>query len=108
VHPHAYANNKSSANGLKAGDRVRFIQRGSSIYGKTGVVDEFLPVNDAFDGDAYVTWDDGEYATVKHIHLAPFVPMAARAASVVPVIQVPEPRGPITRLLSRFGLRVGA
>lgn len=109
MHPHAYANNKSSGpNGLKAGDRVRYIQRGSSAYGRTGVVDEFLPDNDAFNGDAYVTWDDGEHAIVKHIHLASFTPVVAKAAKSLQLetngVAVQQP-GTIKRLLSKLGFR---
>jgi hypothetical protein len=49
---------------MSAGDRVRY-----TINGRTGVADEFLS-----DGDAFVTWDDGIYGTVKWHHLRPEKP----------------------------------
>ena len=44
---------------MEAGDRVRY-----GIDGRTGIADEFL-----HDGDAFVTWDDGTFGTVKWSHL---------------------------------------
>ena len=61
MHPFAYEGNKSGANGMKAGDRVVY-----EIDGRHGVADEFL-----HDGDAFVTFDGGECATVKWNHLQP-------------------------------------
>lgn len=61
MHPHAFPDNRSGANGMKAGDRVVY-----TIDGRRGVADEFL-----HDGDAFVTFDGGEFATVKWHHLRP-------------------------------------
>lgn len=46
---------------MKAGDRVTY-----SIDGRSGVADEFL-----HDGDAFVSFDDGKFETVKWNHLVP-------------------------------------
>lgn len=59
MHPLAIPNNRSGANGMKAGDRVIY-----AIDGRRGVADEFL-----HDGDAFVTFDGGIYETVKWHHL---------------------------------------
>lgn len=61
MHPSAFPNNRSGANGMKAGDRVVY-----RIDGRRGVADEFLP-----DGDAFVSFDDGKFETVKWNHLYP-------------------------------------
>jgi hypothetical protein len=58
-HPLALTDHPNGANGMKAGDHVRY-----TIDGRTGVADEFLP-----DGDAFITWDDGSYGTVHWNHL---------------------------------------
>jgi hypothetical protein len=44
---------------MRAGDRVRYM-----LDGRIGRADEFLS-----DGDAFVTWEDGTYGTVKWNHL---------------------------------------
>ena len=49
---------------VNAGDRVRY-----SINGKEGRMDEAL-----HDGDAFVTWDNGDYETVKWHHLVKIQP----------------------------------
>lgn len=61
MHPFALTGHKNGACGMKAGDRIVY-----TIDGRHGTADEFL-----HDGDAYVTFDDGEYATVKWHHLMP-------------------------------------
>ncbi len=61
IHPFAFENNKSGACGMKAGDRIVYV-----IDGRHGVADEFLQ-----DGDAFVTWDDGTFGTVKWNNLYP-------------------------------------
>ena len=61
MHPLAFENNKSSACGINAGDRVVY-----AITMQRGVADEFL-----HDGDAFVTWDDGSHGTVKWNYLYP-------------------------------------
>lgn len=61
MHPFAIPENRSGANGMKAGDRVIY-----TIDGRHGVANEFL-----HDGDAFVTFDDGEFATVKWRNLLP-------------------------------------
>jgi hypothetical protein len=61
MHPLAQTEHKNGANGMKAGDRVCY-----TIDGRTGIADEFL-----HDGDAFVTWDDGTFGTVKWYHLEP-------------------------------------
>lgn len=58
MHPLAIKND-NGANGMKSGDRIIYI-----IDGRTGVADEFL-----HDGDAFVTFDDGQCETVKWHHL---------------------------------------
>lgn len=68
MHPFAFSGNKSGGNSgtrseVSAGDRIR-----CDITGRTGVLDECLQ-----DGDAYVTWDDGTFGTVKWNHLSPEV-----------------------------------
>lgn len=55
VHPLAIIDHANGANGMRAGDRVRYI-----LDGRTGVADEFLS-----DGDALITWDDGSHGIVK-------------------------------------------
>jgi len=60
MHPHALPN-KSGACGMKAGDRVIY-----TINGRRGVADEFM-----HDGDAFMTWDDGTFGTVKWNNLIP-------------------------------------
>lgn len=59
AHPLAFHDRMSGANGMRNGDRVRY-----KIDGRTGVADEFL-----HDGDAFVTWDDGTFGTVRWHHL---------------------------------------
>lgn len=66
MHPYAIPENKSGGNSgspseVRAGNRIV-----CDITGKRGMLDECLQ-----DGDAYVTWDDGTYATVKWNHLSP-------------------------------------
>jgi hypothetical protein len=61
MHPHAFTGHVNGANGMKAGDRIIY-----DLDGRHGVADEFL-----YDGDAYVTFDDGTFATVKWNHLSP-------------------------------------
>ena len=61
MHPLALTGHRNGANGMKAGDRVIY-----TIDGRCGVADEFL-----HDGDAFVTFDDGSYETVKWNHLLP-------------------------------------
>jgi hypothetical protein len=53
--------NSGAWNEVHSGDHVIYL-----IDGRTGVLDECLP-----DGDAFVTWDDGGFGTVKWHHLAP-------------------------------------
>lgn len=60
-HPFAFWPNKSGACGMSAGDRIIY-----TIDGRHGRCDEFLP-----DGDAFVAFDDGNFATVKWNHLRP-------------------------------------
>lgn len=55
LHPFAFSGNKSGAFNMRAGDRVIY-----EIDGRHGRADEFLS-----DGDAFVTFDDGSYETVK-------------------------------------------
>ena len=55
MHPLAYPTPNGAACGMKAGDRVRY-----KINQRIGIADEFLS-----DGDAFVTWDDGTFGTVK-------------------------------------------
>ena len=61
MHPLAQQKYRSGANGMRAGDRIIY-----TIDGRHGVADEFL-----HDGDAFVTFDDGKYETVKWHHLCP-------------------------------------
>lgn len=66
MHPFAIEGNKSAGNTgawneVQAGDRIIYL-----INGRTGTLDECL-----HDGDAFVTWDDGTFETVKWRHLAP-------------------------------------
>jgi hypothetical protein len=61
MHPYAFPGNRSGAFNMRAGDRVIY-----QIDGRHGVADEFLS-----DGDAYVSFDDGSYDTVKWNHLQP-------------------------------------
>lgn len=60
-HPMSIPGKHSGANGMKAGDRVRY-----RLDGRLGVADEFL-----HDGEAFVTFDDGKHETVKWNHLEP-------------------------------------
>ena len=46
---------------MKSGDRIIY-----TIDGRRGIADEFL-----HDGDAFVSFDDGERETVKWNHLVP-------------------------------------
>ncbi len=55
MHPLAFVGRRSGANGMKNGDRII-----DYTDGRHGVVDEFLP-----DGNALISYDDGEYSTVK-------------------------------------------
>lgn len=59
MHPLAFTGHKNGAGDMRAGDRVIY-----QIDGRHGVADEFL-----HDGEAFVTFDDGEYGTVKWNHL---------------------------------------
>jgi hypothetical protein len=59
MHPYAIPGNQSGANGMKCGDRIVY-----TIDGRHGVADEFL-----HDGDAFVSFDDGSFETVKWNHL---------------------------------------
>jgi hypothetical protein len=59
IHPSAMIGNKSGAFDLSAGDRFIY-----SIDGRHGRADEFLQ-----DGDAFVTFDDGTYDTIKWNHM---------------------------------------
>ena len=66
MHPLAFPNNCSGGNSgsiyeVHAGERIIY-----EIDGRRGVLDECLQ-----DGDAYVTWDDGTFGTVKWNHLRP-------------------------------------
>lgn len=66
THPLAFTHHKSGGNSgawneVHAGDRIIYL-----IDGRTGMLDECL-----HDGEAFVTWDDGTYETVKWHNLAP-------------------------------------
>jgi hypothetical protein len=61
MHPLAFPERKSGACGMKAGERVIY-----TIDGRHGVADEFL-----HDGEAFVSFDDGKFETVKWNHLIP-------------------------------------
>ena len=65
MHPLAIKNsnggNSGSWNEVRDGERVIYL-----IDGRTGTLDECL-----HDGDAFVTWDDGKFETVKWYNLAP-------------------------------------
>lgn len=66
MHPQAFSKNNGGfidGNDCKvvAGDRVEYRFENH----RRGVLDEALQ-----DGDAFVTWDDGSYATVKWCNLA--------------------------------------
>jgi hypothetical protein len=66
MHPFAMPNNRSGGNSgsiyeVNSGDRIYH-----ELSGRKGVLDECLS-----DGDAFVTWDDGTYETVKWNHLIP-------------------------------------
>lgn len=65
THPFAIKNqsggNSGAWNEVHAGDHIIYL-----IDGKTGTLDECL-----YDGDAFVSWDDGSFGTVKWHHLAP-------------------------------------
>lgn len=58
-HPLSMPANRTGAMDMQAGDRFRY-------RGRTGRVDEFLS-----DGDALVTFDDGEYAEIKWARMEP-------------------------------------
>ncbi len=60
-HPLALTGFCNGVRGMQAGDRVC-----CTLDGRTGRADEFLS-----DGDAFVTWDDGAYDTVKWNYLVP-------------------------------------
>lgn len=60
MHPLAIEG-KNGANGMVVGDRVVHVPDG-----RRGVADEFL-----HDGDAFITFDDGQFATVKWNNLMP-------------------------------------
>ncbi len=71
-HPLSFPNNKGGftdgqGNKVKAGDRICY-----RFGNKKGRLDEAL-----HDGDAFVTWDDGSYETVKWRHLAKEAPRRA-------------------------------
>lgn len=55
MHPMARTGNRSGAFDMNSGDRVVY-----RADGRHGVADEFL-----HDGDAYVSFDDGTFETVK-------------------------------------------
>lgn len=57
LHPSGY---QSGAHNMRSGDRIVY-----DIDGRHGRADEFL-----HDGDAFVTFDDGTYATVKWNNLS--------------------------------------
>lgn len=61
MHPLAKSDYANGVNGMKAGDRIIY-----TIDGRHGTADEFL-----YDGNAFVTFDDGTYGTVKWNHLRP-------------------------------------
>lgn len=61
MHPFAQTEHRSGACGMKAGDRFIY-----TIDGRRGVADEFL-----HDGEAFVTWDDGTFGTIKWNHMRP-------------------------------------
>lgn len=56
----AFTGHANGANGMSAGDRVRY-----DLDGRIGVCDEFT-----HDGDAYMTWDDGTFSIVKWNNLS--------------------------------------
>lgn len=61
-HPMAYpGDGRSGAWGLRSGDRFVY-----DIDGRHGWADEFLS-----HGDAFVTFDDGEHATIKWNAMSP-------------------------------------
>lgn len=60
MHPLAIPS-RNGANGMTAGDRVVH-----TLDGRHGTADEFLS-----DGDAFVTFDDGKFETVKWRNLRP-------------------------------------
>lgn len=62
MHPLSQSEHRNGACGMKAGDHVQY-----TIDGRIGIADEFLS-----DGDAFVTWDDGTFGTVKWNHLVPY------------------------------------
>lgn len=61
MYPLAQSHHRSGANGMKNGERVIY-----TLDGRHGVADEFL-----HDGDAFVSFDDGSFETVKWNHLTP-------------------------------------
>jgi hypothetical protein len=60
-HPHSFPDNKSGAFTMSAGDIVKY-----DLDGRMCRLDECL-----HDGDAFVTWEDGSYATVQWNNLSP-------------------------------------
>jgi hypothetical protein len=67
--PFAFPDNKSggncgSKNEVRSGQRVIY-----TIDGRHAMLDECLQ-----DGDAFVTWNDGTFGTVKWSHLIPAEP----------------------------------
>lgn len=65
-HPAAWPGNRSGAFDLSSGDRFVY-----DIDGRHGWADEFL-----HDGEALVTFDDGEHATIKWNLMSPESPAA--------------------------------
>ena len=66
MHPLAFPERRSGGNSgtdreVHSGERVIY-----DIDGRHGMLDECL-----HDGDAFVTWDDGTFGTVKWYHLRP-------------------------------------
>lgn len=66
MHPFAIPGNRSGGNSgsprqVSSGDRIIY-----DLDGRCGTLDECLQ-----DGDAFVTWDDGTFGTVKWNHLRP-------------------------------------
>lgn len=63
-HPFAFAPHPSEGNGVRSGERFIYL-----IDGRRGRLDEALS-----DVDAFVTWDDGTYDTIKWARIAPEPP----------------------------------
>ena len=61
MHPFACSGHKNGALGMSAGDRIVYLKDG-----RHGVVDEFL-----YDGECFLTLDDGTYVTCKWRHIQP-------------------------------------